>query len=75
MPNWTSNSIRAEGDEHDIAAFLEAVKWQDEIFDFNRVIPMPEILKHTGTGRCTIDGKDVTSWYVINEREPPAGRR
>jgi len=31
-----------------------------------RLIPMPEILTHTGTDSRTIDGQDVTSWYVVN---------
>jgi hypothetical protein len=65
MPNWTSNTIRIEGAEADLRAFLEAVKWQDEIFDFNRIIPMPELLKHTGSGYRTIDGQQVREWYVI----------
>jgi hypothetical protein len=57
MPNWTSNRIRTEDGEADLRAFLESVKWQDQLFDFNRLIPMPDILKHTGTGRRVIDGK------------------
>jgi Ferredoxin-like domain in Api92-like protein len=73
MPNWTSNIIRAEGDEDDILAFLDAVKSPDEIFDFNRIIPMPEILNHTGSENRTIAGKDVTSWYVINKGDPVLG--
>lgn len=64
MPNWTSNTIRAEGCAADLRAFLETVKWQDEIFDFNRLIPMPELLRHTGTGGCTIDGQQVQDWYI-----------
>jgi Ferredoxin-like domain in Api92-like protein len=56
-----------------LRAFLEAVKWEDEIFDFHRLIPMPEILKHTGTGSRTIDGQDVTSWYVVNPANPIPG--
>lgn len=50
MPNWTSNSIRIEGAEADIRAFLDVVKSQDQLFDFNRIIPMPELLMHTGSG-------------------------
>ena len=65
MPNWTSNRIRVEGEEADIRAFLDSVRSQDQIFDFNSIIPMPDLLKRTASGRCTIDGKDVTSWYVI----------
>jgi hypothetical protein len=30
MPNWTSNRIYIKGDQADIRAFLEAVKWEDE---------------------------------------------
>lgn len=73
MPNWTSNIIRAEGDEYDILAFLEAVKTQDEIFDFNRIVPMPEILKHTASGRRKIGRKNVTSWYVISDKQSLSG--
>jgi hypothetical protein len=69
MPNWTSNSIRIDGTESDIKAFLETVKSQDEIFDFNRIIPMPELLKHTGSGNRTIDGQSITAWYVINDKD------
>ena len=64
MPNWTANRIYIEGEQADIRAFLEAVKWEDELFDFNRLIPMPELLKQTGSGHSTIEGEKVTSWYI-----------
>lgn len=65
MPNWTSNRVYIEGEPTDIREFLEAVKWQDELFDFNRIIPRPEILNHTGSGMHEIDGKKVESWYIV----------
>jgi hypothetical protein len=73
MPNWTSNRIYIEGDQADIRAFLDAVKWEDELFDFNRIIPRPEILNHTGSGHREIDGKKVESWYIIKHAkyDPP----
>lgn len=67
MPNWTLNCIKIEGEARDIREFLAAVRSQDKIFDFNRLIPMPELLKRTGTGYEIIDGKKVTSWYVVRE--------
>ena len=67
MPNWTLNRINIEGEERDIREFLDAVRSQDKIFDFNRLIPMPEMLKRTGTGSHMIDGKKLTSWYVVRE--------
>src|SRR5579884_469126 len=69
MPNWTSNRIYIEGKEADIGAFLEAVKWEDKLFDFNRLIPRPEILNHTGSGHMEIDGKKVEAWYIVKERD------
>jgi hypothetical protein len=69
MPNWTSNHISIEGEAADIRAFLEAVKWEDKIFDFNRLIPMPELLKCTVSGFMTIDGKKVESWIEDKDSE------
>lgn len=66
MPNWTSNTIRVAGRETDIRAFLEAVKWQDEIFDFNRLIPMPPLLRHTSSGSHAFGDKSYDAWYVEN---------
>lgn len=70
MPIWTENTIRARGTPQELRAFIEAVKWEDKVFDFNRIIPMPELLKHTGKGSRTIDGERVESWYVIDHTEP-----
>jgi hypothetical protein len=71
MPNWTSNRLYIEGNPSDIREFLDAIRSQDQLFDFNRIIPMPELLRETATGHCFIDGKPVTSWYV--GREASAG--
>lgn len=66
MPNWTYNTIRVDGTPRRIKAFLKSVKGENGVFDFNRLIPMPEFLEHTRSGRATIDGKQVSSWYVID---------
>ncbi len=70
MPNWTSNTIRVAGNPTDIRAFLEAVKWEDEIFDFNSLIPMPPLLKHTASGNRDFDGRSYRSWFVENPEAP-----
>lgn len=67
MPNWVSNTICVEGGKANLKAFLEAVKGTATIFDFNRIIPMPELLKHTGCGRRTIDGTAYCSWYQLDD--------
>lgn len=67
MPNWTSNFITIKGDPQDIRAFLDAVRSEDQLFDFQKIMPMPELLRKTATGRTVIGGKSVTSWYVVRE--------
>lgn len=68
MPNWTSNTIRLEGDPDQIREVLERVRGPtpEQALDFNRIIPMPQLLRHTAKGRRTFDGRDYESWYVIN---------
>lgn len=66
MPNWTESVIRAEGVEADIREFLERVRGPDDPFDFNRIIPMPKLLRHTAKGCHTFGGQKYRSWYVIN---------
>ena len=34
MPNWTSNTIRAQGREADLREFLETSRGPDKPFDF-----------------------------------------
>lgn len=69
MPNWTSNSIYAEGSPEQVSDFLEALKGENGIIDFNRITPMPEILKSTGSGNITIDGQQASSWYIAERDE------
>lgn len=70
MPNWTSNIIRVAGDPADIRAFLEAVKWQDQIFDFGRIIPMPPLLEHTASGNRDFEGISHRAWFVESPGAP-----
>jgi hypothetical protein len=73
MPNWTSNTVRIEGTCADLEVLIAHLKGPEEIFDFNKIIPMPEILFHTASGHCTINGQDVTSWYVIDPQQAMFG--
>ena len=65
MPNWTSNRLRAEGSPQQVSEFLEKIKGENGILDFNSIIPMPELLKHTASGATTIDGQKLREWYVV----------
>jgi hypothetical protein len=69
MPNWTSNTIRVTGEPSRIRVFRDAMASDSQSFDFNRLIPMPEILKGTGHGSCIVDGEKLSSWRVLGVGE------
>jgi hypothetical protein len=71
VPNWTDNVLTVTGRVPVLKAFLAAVESEERPFDFNRIIPMPEILGHTGSGTREIEGKRVDRWYVIDPDFPP----
>ena len=76
MPNWTANKIIVSGDKDEINRFLdtvgdpEAERDDDKAFDFNRIIPMPAILKRTHSGGSTIEGQEVRSWFEDEPGKP-----
>lgn len=74
MPNWTSCKIDAYSNDADaVKSFLDAVKSEESDFDFNRIIPMPEVLKNTGSGSTIIDGQRYDTWKydVVDDKEVP----
>lgn len=77
MPNWCYNQLVIEGEEKDVITFIDFIGNDENKFDFNRVIPMPEILKKTTKGRMTIDGVSVSSWIEEDgkQRIPNAAER
>jgi hypothetical protein len=63
MPNWCENDLVIKGKPKDLNELVEFVKSSDEnIFDFDKIIPMPEVLKGVMTGFITIDGKKYENW-------------
>ena len=75
MPNWTYNTIIVEGRAEAIREFLEFVSGgAGQPFDFNKLIPMPELLRHTSTGRRSFNGEDHRAWYVIDPDLPFSDR-
>src|ERR1700752_1187377 len=67
MPNWCDNTLEIKGEDAEVAKLVEAVKSDDRLFDFEKIKPMPEILKNTGSGMNTIEGKKVNSWFQDQE--------
>jgi len=44
MPNWCSNKIILHGDKKEIKELYTKIKSGKELFDFNKIIPMPACL-------------------------------
>ncbi len=66
MPNWTFNKIKCN---KKIANKILEKKDNEYIFDFNKIIPMPESLKITAG---SIESKAVVSYYLSQDK---IGRR
>lgn len=60
MPNWITNTVRIRGSEQSLA---EIEEWN---FDFNKLIPEPDILSNTKCGMNVIDDKRVREWMEEN---------
>jgi hypothetical protein len=72
MPNHISNRLTIEAKPEQVNAILVAIQVRDTDgaempIDFNRIMPMPEVLKNTGSGYSTFDGKRVESWWTDNQ--------
>lgn len=44
MPNWTTNSVFIKGDDATLKEIKEFLQTGEQLFDFNKVIPMPNEL-------------------------------
>ena len=42
MPNWTQNFVTFEGSKEKIIELKELFASEEKVFDFNKVLPMPE---------------------------------
>lgn len=63
MPNWVTNNIEVTGNANDIQEFLEFVKSDENIFDFNKIIPQPESLN---VDAGSSNSEDIY-WYLSDK--------
>ncbi len=50
MPNWCENDLYIEGPKERVTAFLDAVKSDESLLDFGRIIPLPQELAEAESG-------------------------
>lgn len=64
MPNNVTNVLTIESDN--LPELFVFVASDEQAMDFNRIIPMPAILKNTCSGSRSFDGQKVESWWADN---------
>ena len=71
MPNWCQNEWEVFPDTkeeaEEIYNLLTSEHEGNRFVTFNKIMPMPEILKKTRSGSCEIDGERVKVWIVDGE--------
>tara|TARA_B100000085_G_scaffold228693_1_gene214720 strand:+ start:542 stop:985 length:444 start_codon:yes stop_codon:yes gene_type:complete len=65
MPNWTQNHVSFEGSKEKIIELKELFASDKSVFDFNKVVPMPEDSEDfQATGSLSMDEKNGNNnWY------------
>lgn len=62
MPNWVSNTLRViKGDAKEIFDFVRTEK---SVFDFNKLIPMPDSIENAKETVVRQSGFEVPAWYA-----------
>lgn len=69
MPNWTHNVVTITGDAKTIAEIKNFVKSDDSVFDFGKIIPIPESLLVESGGMEDIAMKMASSAPYSMARE------
>lgn len=67
MPNWCSNFITFHGPADALKALADHVRSDVSGFDFNSIVPMPEVLAEIRTGSTTIDGVQFRCWREVED--------
>jgi len=62
MPNWMENKVHVTGEEIEINRLIEFVKSGYGVFDFNKIVPMPDTIKNINCGSKIINGVIVNHW-------------
>ena len=69
MPNHITNVLKIEGALGDISKCMDTIRGETIdlnrpfIIDFEKILPIPELIRHSGSGRTIIDGQMYDEWY------------
>ena len=63
MPNYCSNYLKIEGTENAVKELLQLVKSDESIFDFEKIIPMPDYIYRGPLGPEEEKIYSENNWY------------
>jgi hypothetical protein len=72
MPNWTYNVVRFEGSKTKIKELKKKFKSKDNVFDFNKIIPMPKNSKDfQAEGGINNDDMEIAKNELVAKKGKP----
>lgn len=63
MPNWVNNRVQFACDQETFEKIAEAVKSDERVFDFEKIIPMPDYIYRGNLGRAEEIKYGTNNWY------------
>ena len=63
MPNWVFNKVYFYGDKEKIKEIKDAVSTEDNKFDFNKIVPMPDNIYCGPLGQEEMRRYGKNNWY------------
>jgi hypothetical protein len=70
LANRIRNKLVISGEPEWINNVVETIRGNNCLFDFERVIPIPDLIRHANRGCMIIDSQEVREWHVTD-----SGRR
>ena len=71
MPNWCYNRVTFSGTSGDMENLVAQLASEVSLFDFNKVIPMPEELQHNASPVVSFKTKAEVDELSVNGRYHP----
>ena len=70
MPNHTANNFTVTGPKADVLRFVAQIKGTDSEIDFNKVLPIPEVLRGTSSPSRIMTQEEIDKiWAEWNKRK------
>lgn len=71
MPNHVTSNLSIKGNPKVLDEIAKLMEGEDSKFDFNGILPMPEVLKGIVKGSTVVDGKRYDNWREVGGKIVP----